>query len=33
MTDYEVPDALKDEDEDGDGVEFVMPDALKEWHR
>jgi hypothetical protein len=33
MTDYEVPDALKDEDSDSDGVEFVMPDALKEWHR
>jgi hypothetical protein len=33
MTDYEVPDALKDEDSDSDGDGWVMPDALKEYHR
>ena len=33
MTDYEVPDALKDDDNDSEGVEWVMPDALAEFHR
>lgn len=33
MTDYEVPEALKDEDNDSDdGTEWVMPDALAEYH-
>jgi hypothetical protein len=30
MTDFEVPDVLK---EDNDSTEFVMPDALREYHR
>jgi hypothetical protein len=34
MTDYEVPEALKEADSDSDdGDEWVMPDALKELHR
>lgn len=32
MTDYEVPDALKEADNDSEDVEFVMPDVLAEYH-